>query len=195
MSRATTSRRTRSAQPWQGHRWMNIMRQGARPVPADRTAYLPHALHALRGCALPHRRRRRLHSAPTALSSSIRSRPGAPGDRSRACPYGAIYWNEEKGLAQKCTGCAHLLEAGWAETRCSQVCPTEALRARAGPTEAERIEAARAAAEGLERIPPGLSSAQGQRVFYKNLHRWDEGVRRLRAWSSATATSAPPAPQ
>lgn len=27
-----------------------------------------------------------------------------------SCPYHVIYWNEELGLPQKCTGCAHLLD-------------------------------------------------------------------------------------
>ena len=29
-----------------------------------------------------------------------------------ACPYGTIYFNEDLNLAQKCTGCAHLLDDG-----------------------------------------------------------------------------------
>jgi Fe-S-cluster-containing dehydrogenase component len=45
----------------------------------------------------------------------------------KACPYGAIYWNQDKDLPQKCTMCAHMLESGEEKTRCSEVCPTEAL--------------------------------------------------------------------
>jgi tetrathionate reductase subunit B len=45
-----------------------------------------------------------------------------------ACPYGSIYFNREMNLAQKCTGCAHLLDQGWKEPRCVDVCPTEAIR-------------------------------------------------------------------
>jgi Fe-S-cluster-containing dehydrogenase component len=45
-----------------------------------------------------------------------------------ACPYGAIYFNENLNLAQKCTGCAHLLDSGWKEPRCVDACPTEALK-------------------------------------------------------------------
>ncbi len=45
-----------------------------------------------------------------------------------ACPYGAIYWNETLNVAQKCTGCAHLMDNGWEEPRCVQACPTDALR-------------------------------------------------------------------
>lgn len=43
------------------------------------------------------------------------------------CPYRMIYWNEEKNLPQKCTFCAHLLDQGFKEPRCVEVCPTDAL--------------------------------------------------------------------
>jgi tetrathionate reductase subunit B len=44
-----------------------------------------------------------------------------------ACPYGSIYFNTGLNIAQKCTGCAHLLDNGWTATRCSDACPTEGL--------------------------------------------------------------------
>ncbi len=44
-----------------------------------------------------------------------------------ACPYNAIYWNEEENLPQKCTLCAHWLDQGYKEPRCVEVCPTQAL--------------------------------------------------------------------
>jgi len=44
-----------------------------------------------------------------------------------SCPYRVIYWNEETQIPQKCTLCAHLLEAGWKEPRCVEACPTAAL--------------------------------------------------------------------
>ena len=45
-----------------------------------------------------------------------------------ACPYeGVIYFNEHLNMAQKCTFCAHLLDRGWAEPRCSDACPTGAF--------------------------------------------------------------------
>jgi tetrathionate reductase subunit B len=44
-----------------------------------------------------------------------------------ACPYGVIYYNKNLNLAQKCTGCAHLLDRGWTEPRCVDACPTGAL--------------------------------------------------------------------
>jgi len=44
-----------------------------------------------------------------------------------ACPYDAIFKNEELGICQKCTGCAHLLDNGFTLPRCVEVCPTDAL--------------------------------------------------------------------
>jgi Fe-S-cluster-containing dehydrogenase component len=43
------------------------------------------------------------------------------------CPYDAIYYNEELDLPQKCTGCAHLLDAGELP-RCADYCQTGGLR-------------------------------------------------------------------
>jgi len=46
-----------------------------------------------------------------------------------ACPYSAIYFNEDLNMAQKCTGCAHLLDGGeWKIPRCGDSCPTEAIK-------------------------------------------------------------------
>ncbi len=44
-----------------------------------------------------------------------------------ACPYGVIYFNDELLVAQKCTGCAHLLDNGYKLPRCVEACPTDAL--------------------------------------------------------------------
>ena len=86
-----------------------------------------------------------------------------------SCPYSVIYWNEEKELAQKCTGCAHLLDDGWTETRCSQVCPTEAIKlVMAEEDDFER----QVEDEGLERYRDSLGTKP--RVCYKNLHRWEK---------------------
>jgi tetrathionate reductase subunit B len=45
-----------------------------------------------------------------------------------ACPYAAIYFNRELNIAQKCSGCAHLLDRGWKQPRCADACPTDAIR-------------------------------------------------------------------
>jgi Fe-S-cluster-containing dehydrogenase component len=47
------------------------------------------------------------------------------------CPHDAIFFNEGLNIAQKCTGCAHLLDNDpeeWPVPRCVDQCPTDALR-------------------------------------------------------------------
>jgi len=44
-----------------------------------------------------------------------------------ACPYGVIYYNEEKDIPQKCTFCAHRLEKGQVP-RCMMACPGDAIK-------------------------------------------------------------------
>lgn len=44
-----------------------------------------------------------------------------------ACPYDVIYFNDALSIAQKCTGCVHLLDHGAKQPRCSEACPTDAI--------------------------------------------------------------------
>ena len=43
------------------------------------------------------------------------------------CPYGVVSWNEERSIPQKCTLCAHMVDAGEKTVRCAECCPTGAL--------------------------------------------------------------------
>jgi Fe-S-cluster-containing dehydrogenase component len=47
-----------------------------------------------------------------------------------SCLYGAVYFNEDLNIAQKCTGCAHLLDKEWEYKvpRCCDSCPTGAIQ-------------------------------------------------------------------
>ena len=65
-----------------------------------------------------------------------------------------IYMDEEHHIAQKCTGCAHLLDNGASQPRCVEACPTEALKW----VEESEIGDAHPLKEGI-----------GARVFYKNI--------------------------
>lgn len=55
--------------------------------------------------------------------------PEKAGDKALldACPYGVIYWNPALNIAQKCTGCAQLVDGGELP-HCVDVCATGALR-------------------------------------------------------------------
>jgi Fe-S-cluster-containing dehydrogenase component len=84
-----------------------------------------------------------------------------------ACPYGVIWWNEEKSVAQKCTLCAHLLAEGWQESRCVQSCPTGAMRIiKADDVQMEQM----IKQENLEVLHPEYKTRP--RVYYRNLYRF-----------------------
>jgi Fe-S-cluster-containing dehydrogenase component len=88
-------------------------------------------------------------------------------DIASKCPYGAIVWNEELGLPQKCTLCAHLLDDGWSKTRCVQSCPTGSLSLH----KFDDAEVARAIAEQhLEYYLP--ETGNRPHVLYRNLYRY-----------------------
>lgn len=77
-----------------------------------------------------------------------------------ACPYNAIYFNKDLNIAQKCTGCAHLLDRGWKEPRCVEICPTQAIRFGEESEFADLIKKA-------EVLHPEFDSKP--RVYYLNL--------------------------
>lgn len=82
-----------------------------------------------------------------------------------ACPYGAVYWNEEKQIPQAWIFDAHLLDDGWKEPRVQQSCPTNVFRSlKIDDAEMQRIKEQ----EGLEVLNPEYESKP--RVYYKNLH-------------------------
>jgi len=46
-----------------------------------------------------------------------------------ACPYNVVFFNPQLGIAQKCTGCAHLVDRGWPikDPRCMDNCNQDAI--------------------------------------------------------------------
>ncbi len=77
-----------------------------------------------------------------------------------SCPYDAIFWNEELSLPQKCTGCAHLVDAGEIP-HCVDVCPHEAIRFGDEEEFAEELAAAEVLCADRADDKP--------RVYYLNL--------------------------
>jgi Fe-S-cluster-containing dehydrogenase component len=156
-------------QPLHGHRWMNTMRKergtgsnidvSYRPTPCMHCDDAP-CLRAAAGGAV----RKREDGIVLIDPQKARGQKALV----EACPYSAIYWNEERDVPQKCTLCAHLLDEGWDKPRCVQSCPTGALTV--AYVEDEEM-AARVEVEGLEVLQPGLGTRP--RVLYKNLYLFD----------------------
>ena len=67
-----------------------------------------------------------LHKRPDAIVDLDRDRGIGCRACMQACPYDALYLNEEKGVAEKCHYCAHRTERGL-EPACVVVCPERAI--------------------------------------------------------------------
>jgi len=157
-----------AAQPWSGQRWMNIMRKERGQYPLVQVAYLPTpCLHCDEAPCIKDSPPGAVYKREDGLVIIDPVKAMGHPEIVKTCPYEVIYWNEEAQVPQKCTGCAHLMDEGWKDTRCSQVCPTEALRLVLAD-DAEM--AALVSAEGLEVLRPELGAKP--RVYYKNLHLW-----------------------
>lgn len=82
-----------------------------------------------------------------------------------ACPYGAVYWNEEKQIPQAWIFDAHLLDSGWSKPRVQQSCPTNVFETlKVSDAEMQRIKKE----QELEVLLPEQGTKP--RVYYKNLH-------------------------
>lgn len=155
-----------AAQPALGHHWLDIRRKERGSYPLVEARFMPVMCN-------------HCDDAPcikAAKGGAVRKRPDgiviidpekSKGQRQivDACPYGAVSWNEEKQIPQLWTFDAHLLDAGWTQTRGEQACPTRVFRTiKVEDEEMQRI----AAEEGLEVLQPGLGTKP--RVYYRNLH-------------------------
>jgi len=156
------------AQPRHGHRWMNIMRKERGRGSLMDVAYLPvPCMHCDNAPCIQKAKEGAVYRREDGIL--IIDPDKAEGQRGivDACPYGAIWWNEEKNIPQKCTFCAHLLDEGWKEPRCVQACPTGALRVvhTEDPDMQRVIES-----ENLETYQANYKTRP--RVYYKNLYRF-----------------------
>ena len=154
--------------PKHGHRWIDIRRRERGQGTMTDVAYLPTMCQ-------------HCDDAPcmaAAKDDAITKRPDGivviDPDKSKgqrqivdACPYSAVFWNEALEIPQHWIFDAHLIDEGWAEPRCVDVCPTGALRSfKVDDAEMARI----AEEEALEPLRPDLNTRP--RVHYKNMWRY-----------------------
>ena len=155
------------AQPRHGPRWMNILRKERGQFPRIDCAFLPMPCQHCQDapCVKENADCISKREDGIVLIDPIK----AKGKRSAidSCPYGAIYWNEEEDVPQKCTMCAHLLDDGWNMPRCAHSCPTGAMSLYSvEQAEMDKI----IAEEGLEQYRADLATKPN--VYYKNLFRF-----------------------
>jgi Fe-S-cluster-containing dehydrogenase component len=157
-----------AAQPaGEQHKWLDIQRKERGTYPILEARFMPIMCN-------------HCDNAPcqkAAQGGAVRKRPDgiviidpekAKGQKKimHACPYDAIFWNEEKDIPQAWPFDAHLLDEGWTRTRAEQACPLGVFRTiQVEDGEMQRIQTE----EGLEVLRPELGTKP--RVYYKNLHR------------------------
>jgi Fe-S-cluster-containing dehydrogenase component len=148
-------------QPDTGQFWIRVNEKACGTIPKVRVAYTPTLCNH---CRRP--------SCVTACGNDAISKRGdglvlidpekcvGCGQCAKACAYGAIFKNEALGICQKCTGCAHLLDNGYAEPRCTEVCPTGAFVFGDEEELADRIK-------GATVLHPETGNGPG--VYYRNV--------------------------
>ena len=154
--------------PRHGHQWINILQKERGQVPMIDIAYVPTmcnqcdnapCMKADKSGAISKR------DDGIVIIDPVKSK--GRKDLVDACPYGHIWWNEELQIPQAWPFDAHLLDAGWQQTRGHQACPTGAMRA----VKLEDEDMARLAREQmLEVMRPDLATKP--RVYYKSLWRF-----------------------
>jgi len=116
------------AQPISGHFWMKIIERERGKYPKVKVAYMPMlCMHCDDAQCVKMSRNGSVYRRPDGIIIIDPEKSRGQKHLLSACPYQAIYWNEEAEIPQKCTFCAHLLDAGWKEPRCVEACPTGAL--------------------------------------------------------------------
>jgi len=116
------------AQPNHGHKWMNLREVEQGTGSKVKMDYIPilcqHCENPVCAEGAPEGA---VYTRPDGIVILDPVKSKGRKDMVEKCPYGAIYWNEALGVPQKCTLCAHMLDAGEKTVRCVESCPTQAL--------------------------------------------------------------------
>lgn len=146
-------------QPETGHFWMKVQQTTHGQVPKVKVEYKPFMCQQCDECPLVLRFPEAVTRRADGLVCIDPAKAQGMREIVEACPLGAVYWNEELSLAQKCDGCAHLVDAGEVP-HCVDMCVTEALKFGEEEDFADEI------AQATYWTPE--AEAMGARVYYLN---------------------------
>jgi Fe-S-cluster-containing dehydrogenase component len=157
------------SQPLHGQRWIDILRKERGQFPLIDVAYLPTTcMHCDRAPCIQAAQNHAVYKRDDGMVIIDPEKSRGQKALVAACPYQAIWWNDEENVAQKCTFCAHLLDTGWKAPRCVQACPTGAMSAVCiEDSEMQNI----VASKKLDVLHPKYNTQP--RVYYKNLYRYE----------------------
>ena len=151
--------------PRHGHKWIDILQKERGQVPMVDVAFVPTMCNHCDNAACVEQGNGAVTKRADGIVIIDPVKAKGRKDLVDACPHGHIWWNEELELPQAWTFDAHLLDAGWKQTRGQQSCPTGAMRAiKVSDAEMARI----AQDDALETMKPETKP----RVYYKNLWRY-----------------------
>lgn len=149
------------AQPLTGQFWCRVTDHVQGTIPKVRIHYIPHLCnHCENAPCIDAAKDGAVYRRDDGLVIIDPEKAAGQKQIAEACPYGAIFWNEEAGLPQKCTGCAHLLDHGAKLPRCVEACPTDALMFGEEEDLMDYIE-------GASVLRPETGCAP--RVYYRNI--------------------------
>jgi Fe-S-cluster-containing dehydrogenase component len=154
-------------QPPHGHKWINILARERGRAPMVDAAYVPTTCNHCDAAPCIEAGRGAVKKRKDGIVLIDPEAAKGRRDLLAACPYGAIWWNEERSLPQAWPFDAHLLDRGWSTPRPAQSCPTGAFQALK-ISDAEMAQ--KASVEGLQTLRPELGTKP--RVYYRNLHRY-----------------------
>ena len=116
-----------ATQPDTGHFWVDVIPVERGKTPRVKMSYLPllcqHCENAPCIKACPEDAIKRRPDGLVWIDPAVCNNCGLCES---ACPYDVIYMNDDLGIAQKCTGCAHRVDEGLLP-RCAEVCPHDAI--------------------------------------------------------------------
>lgn len=116
------------AQPFKGHFWMQIIERERGKYPKVKLSFIPKpCMHCDDPPCIRLAPDGAVYKRPDGIVIIDPEKSIGKKEILSLCPHRVIFWNEEKNIPQKCTLCAHLLDQGWKEPRCVEVCPTGAL--------------------------------------------------------------------
>ncbi len=116
-----------AAAPMTGQEWMKILPKERGQFPKVKQDYIPMPCMQCEAPGCVKGSEGAVYKRPDGIVLVDPNKAKGRKEVVAKCPYRRIYWNAAEQVGQKCTFCAHLLDAGWKEPRCVEACPTGTL--------------------------------------------------------------------
>ena len=149
-------------QPEIGQFWIKVQENVGGTIPKVKIHYIPHLCnHCSNAACMAACKSGAYYRRDDGFVILDPEKCKGCGECAQACPYDAIFKNDELNICQKCTGCAHLLDNVYSQPRCVEACPTDAI------VFGEESQLQDFVVGSTVRMP---ETGLRPRVFYRNIH-------------------------